>query len=179
MRTFPFIRIWHAGCATGEEVYSMAILLKEEGLLDRCKIYATDMNETVLKKAKSGIFHLKSMQKFTRNYLSAGGKKAFSDYYTARYENAIFDPGLKKNILFAQHNLVTDTSFNEFNVILCRNVMIYFNRELQNRAHRLFYKSLCLNGILVVGEKESILFSPHEEDYENMDKRERMYRKKK
>ena len=178
LRTFPFIRIWHAGCATGEEVYSLAILLKEAGLLDRCKIYATDMNEAVLKKAKSGIFPLKNMRKYTRNYLKAGGEKEFSDYYTARYENAIFHPELKKNMLFAQHNLATDTSFNEFNVILCRNVMIYFNRELQNRVHRLFYKSLCLNGILVVGEKESIHFSPHEQDYVGMDERAKMFRKK-
>lgn len=178
LRTFPFIRIWHAGCATGEEVYSLAILLQEEGLLDRCKIYATDMNEAVLRKAKSGIFPLKSMQKFTRNYLKAGGERAFSDYYTARYENAVFHQGLKKNMVFAQHNLATDGSFNEFNVILCRNVMIYFNRELQSRAHHLFHKSICLNGILVVGEKESIHFSPHEQSYDDMDERVKMYRKK-
>jgi chemotaxis protein methyltransferase CheR len=125
LRTYPFIRIWHAGCSTGEEVYSMAIVLQEAGLYDRCRIYATDMNELVLKKAKAGIFPLKQMQEYTQLYHQAGGRKAFSEYYTAAYENAIFGASLKDNMVFAHHNLATDTSFNEFNVILCRNVLIY------------------------------------------------------
>lgn len=177
LRTFPFVRIWHAGCATGEEVYSMAILLQEENLLNRSKIYATDMNEKVLAKAKSGIFPLKSMQQFTSNYLKSGGKKSFSTYYTARYDNAIFNPELKKNMVFAHHNLATDSSFNEFNVILCRNVMIYFDRKLQGQVHRLFYKSLSLSGILVLGEKESMQFTPHEQMYKRVGELAKIYRK--
>src|SRR5207302_7303256 len=123
LRTYPFVRIWHAGCSTGEEVYSMSILLQEEGLYDRCRIYATDINEAVLQKAKSGIFPINTMQENTSNYIAAGGRGTFSDYYTARYDYAIFRPQLRENVVFAQHNLVTDSSFNHFNVIFCRNVL--------------------------------------------------------
>src|SRR5439155_17804684 len=139
MRTYPFVSIWHAGCSTGEEVYSMAILLTEEGLYDRCRIYATDINDVVLQQAKDGIFPLNRMQEYTENYIRAGGKQSFSEYYTAKYDGALFSPTLTRNVVFSQHNLVTDRSFAEFNVIFCRNVLIYFDRELQDRVHGLFY----------------------------------------
>ncbi len=179
LRTYPFIRLWHAGCATGEEVYSMAILLKEEGLYDRCRIYATDINEVVLQKAKAGIFPLDRMQEYTENYISAGGKRAFSDYYLAKYGGAIFDDSLTRNVVFSLHNLVTDRSFAEFNVILCRNVLIYFDKSLQGRVHGLFYDSLAMFGILVLGSKESLRFSPYEECYEQINGQEKIYRKAK
>jgi chemotaxis protein methyltransferase CheR len=177
LRTYPFIRIWHAGCATGEEVYSMAILLEEEGLYERSRIYATDINEVVLQKAKSGIFPLDRMQEYTENYIAAGGKRAFSDYYTAKYGGALFSPGLTKNVVFSQHNLVTDRSFSEFNVILCRNVLIYFDKTLQSRVVSLFYDSLAMFGILALGSKESLRFSPYEECYEQINGPEKIYRK--
>lgn len=177
LQTYPFIRIWHAGCSTGEEVYSMAILLQEEGLYHRCRIYATDTNEKVLQNAKSGIFSLKMMQEYTHLYLKAGGKKSFSEYYTAAYDNAIFRSSLRENVVFAQHNLATDSSFNEFNVILCRNVLIYFNQVLQKRVHELFYNSLCTFGILGLGRQESIRFTSYEQYYEELIKGEKIYRK--
>ena len=177
LRTYPFVRIWHAGCATGEEVYSMAILLQEEGLYDRTRIYATDINEVLLQKAREGIFPLDKMQEYTRNYLRAGGTHSFSGYYTAAYDGALFSPALRRNVVFAQHNLVTDRSFSEFNVILCRNVMIYFDRELQSRVHRLFYESLPVYGILALGSKESLRFSAVEDHYEELSEREKIYRK--
>ena len=177
LRTYPFIRIWHAGCSTGEEVYSMAILMEEEGLYHRCRFYATDMNELVLQKARTGIFHLDSMQEYTQNYLQAGGKRSFSEYYTAAYNNAIFRSSLKENIVFSQHNLATDSSFNEFNVILCRNVLIYFNQTLQDRVHNLLYDSLSRFGVLGLGRQETIKFTPHEKHYEVLEKREKLYRR--
>jgi chemotaxis protein methyltransferase CheR len=177
LRTYPFIRIWHAGCSTGEEVYSMAILLQEEGLYQRCRLYATDLNEKVLLKAKSGIFSLKLMQNYTKLYIQSGGKKPFSEYYTAAYENAIFRTYLRENIIFAQHNLVIDSSFNEFNVILCRNVLIYFNQNLQNHVHKLFYHSLSSFGILGLGKQESIRFTPYEHKYQELVNREKLYRR--
>ena len=177
LRTYPFIRIWHAGCSTGEEVYSMAILLEEEGLYQRCRLYATDMNEMVLKQAKTGVFSMKSMQEYTNNYLQAGGKQSFSEYYTAAYENAIFRSWIRENIVFSQHNLAIDGSFNEFNVILCRNVLIYFNQSLQERVHKLLYESLGRFGVLGLGRQESLKFTPHEEQYEVLDKRDKLYRK--
>lgn len=177
LRTYPFVRVWHAGCSSGEEVYSMAVLLQEEGIYDRCRIYATDMNEVVLKKATDGIFPLSCMQEYTRNYQLAGGKRSFSDYYTARYGNAIFHPSLKENIVFAAHNLATDGSFNEFQVILCRNVMIYFNKALQRRAHQLLYSSMSMFGILGLGSKESIKYTPWEACYEELDPVNKLNRK--
>lgn len=177
LRTYPFIRIWHAGCSTGEEVYSMAILLEEEGLYHRCRIYATDMSEVVLRKAKAGIFPLDLMQEYTKLYLQAGGKRSFSEYYTAAYDNAIFRSSLKENIIFSQHNLATDRSFNEFNVIWCRNVLIYFNKSLQERVHKLLYESLSRLGILGLGRQESLKFTPHEHNYEALDKSEKLYRR--
>ena len=177
LRTYPFIRIWVAGCATGEEVYSIAILLQEEGLNERVKIYATDLNEDVLKSAKEGIYPLNLMKDYTANYQKAGGVSSFSEYYTAKYDHAIFNKSLQKHIVWAHHNLVTDASFNEFNLILCRNVMIYFNQQLQERVHKLLYDSLILFGILCLGTKESIRFTPYEECYEAMDDRQKVFRK--
>jgi len=177
LRTYPFTRIWCAGCSTGEEVYSLAILLREEGLYDRIRIYATDINEHVLATAREGVFPLERMQQYTQNYLRAGGKGDFSEYYLAAYDNVRFMRELTENVVFAQHNLAMDRSFNEFNVILCRNVMIYFDKALQNRVHRLFYESLDTFGILVLGHKESLAFSPFTEKYEAVDEAERIYRK--
>lgn len=179
LRTYPFIRLWHAGCATGEEVYSMAILLQEEGLYERSRIYATDINEVVLQKAKEGIFPVDRMQEYTENYIAAGGKRAFSDYYVARYGGALFSPTLTSKVVFSQHNLVTDRSFSEFNVILCRNVLIYFDKSLQSKVHRLFYDSLTMFGVLCLGSKESFRFSPYEECYEQLNGPEKIYRKAK
>jgi chemotaxis protein methyltransferase CheR len=177
LRTYPFVRLWHAGCATGEEVYSMAILLTEEGLYERSRIYATDINEVVLKKAKEGIFPLDRMQEYTENYIAAGGTRAFSDYYVAKYDGALFSPALTKNVVFSQHNLVTDHSFSEFNVILCRNVLIYFDKSLQARVLQLFYESLPMFGILTLGSKESLRFSPHDNAYEQLSGPQKIYRK--
>jgi len=177
LRTYPFLRIWHAGCSTGEEAYSMAILLEEEDLYDRARIYATDINEVVIRKAKDGIFPLDRMQEYTQNYLRAGGTRSFSEYYTAMYDGALFAPRLMRNIVFSQHNLVTDRSFAECNVILCRNVLIYFDRTLQQRVHKLFHESLPIYGYLGLGSKESLRFSGFEDNYEQVDRREKIYRK--
>jgi chemotaxis protein methyltransferase CheR len=177
LRTYPFTRIWVAGCSTGEEVYSLAILLHEEDVYARTRIYATDINESVLERARAGVFPLDKMREYTQNYIRAGGKRAFSEYYLARYDGAQFQRTLIENVVFAQHNLVSDRSFNEFNVILCRNVMIYFDRTLQDRVHRLFYESLMHLGILGMGHKESIHFSPYEERYEELDPSEKLYRR--
>ena len=177
MRTYPFIRIWHAGCSTGEEVYSMAILLREEGLYDRARIYATDINEVVLQRAKAGIFPLERMQEYTDNYMRAGGKRSFSEYYTAKYGGALFDQSLTKNVVFSQHNLVTDRSFSEFNVILCRNVLIYFDKTLQAKVHGLFYDSLSMFGVLVLGSKETLRLMAHEDCYQQIAPPEKIFRK--
>jgi chemotaxis protein methyltransferase CheR len=177
LRTYPFIRIWHAGCSTGEEVYSMAILLEEEGLYERARIYATDINEVVLHTAKSGIYPADKMKEYTQNYQRAGGQRSFSDYYVAKYDGAIFNSSLARNVVFSQHNLVTDRSFAEFHVILCRNVMIYFDRKLQDRVHALFYESLVPFGFLGLGSKESLRFSKYESCYEEIDARDKIYRR--
>jgi chemotaxis protein methyltransferase CheR len=177
LRAHPYIRIWHAGCSTGEEVYSLAILLQEENLYKRCRIYATDMNDFVLQKAKSGRVPMQLMRDFTRNYVRAGGKQAFSEYYVAKDDVAIFKPELMENITFSRHNLVTDTSFNEFNVIFCRNVLIYFTRSLQARVHNLIYESLAVSGTLALGRSEMVRFSPHENDYEPFELSEKLFYK--
>jgi chemotaxis protein methyltransferase CheR len=177
LRTYPFVRIWHAGCSTGEEVYSMAILLQEERLYDRCRIYATDINEAVLQKAKAGIFPIATMQENTSNYIAAGGKGTFSEYYTARYDHAIFRPSLRENVVFAQHNLVTDASFNHFNVIFCRNVLIYFNNALQERVQHLFLDSLEMFGILGLGKKETVRYTSVAASFDELDGEERLYRR--
>ena len=177
LKTYPFTRIWIAGCSTGEEVYSLAILLHEEGIYNRTRIYATDINETVLARAREGVFPLEKMQEYTENYIRAGGKRSFSEYYLAKYEGALFDRALTENVVWAPHNLVQDRSFNTFNTILCRNVMIYFDRALQTRVHQLFYDSLERFGILALGHKESIRFTGIENAYEELDVHERLYRK--
>lgn len=178
LKGLPEIRIWHAGCSTGEEAFSMAILLEEEGLYEKAKIYATDMNETVLKRAEKGIIELKRMQNYTKNYLQAGGQKAFSEYYTTDFENAHLKSSLLENIVFAQHNLVTDGSFNEFHVIICRNVMIYFNSELQAQVNGLFYESLCHGGFLGLGNKETLRTYQLADHYEDFESAQRIYLKK-
>lgn len=177
LRSYPFLRMWHAGCAAGEEVYSMAILLNEEGLLERTRLYATDMNEVGLRTARDGIFPIDAIQRYTSNYLKAGGTRSLSEYYAARYGNIIFLPQLRQKITWAHHNLVTDVSFNEFHVIICRNVMIYFNQSLQNRVHKLLYESLTMSGLLGLGSKESLSFTPYESCYEALDSAQRLYRK--
>jgi chemotaxis protein methyltransferase CheR len=177
LRTYPFVRIWQAGCSTGEEAFSVAIVLEEEGLYDRCRIYATDINAAVLRTAKAGIYPLEAMQKYTLNYLQAGGTRAFSEYYTASYDHAMLHPALQRNILFTEHNLATDGPFNEFNVILCRNVMIYFTRPLQARVHQLFYDSFVPFGILGIGSHETMRFTEHEHRYEPLAASERLYRR--
>jgi chemotaxis protein methyltransferase CheR len=177
LRTYPFTRIWVAGCSTGEEVYSLAILLTEEELYERTRIYATDINEAVLDRARSGVFPLDKMRAYTENYIRAGGTSAFSEYYVAAYDGAQFARSLVENVVFAQHNLVSDRSFNEFNVVLCRNVMIYFDRSLQARVHRLFYESLAPFGVLALGHKESLAFSPHAQDFEELEPQEKIYRR--
>ena len=177
LHTYPFTRIWCAGCSTGEEVYSLAILLQEEGLYERTRIYATDINENVLVTAREGVFPLERMKQYTQNYLRGGGKRDFSEYYVAAYDGARFSRSLVENVVFAQHNLAMDGAFNEFNVILCRNVMIYFDQELQERVHGLFYDSLERYGILALGHKESIRFTGYAGRYEEIDAEERLYRK--
>jgi chemotaxis protein methyltransferase CheR len=177
LRTYPFTRIWCAGCSTGEEVYSLAIVLEEEGLYDRTRIYATDINETVLATAKAGIFPLDKMQQYTQNYIRGGGRHDFSRYYVAAYEAAQFSSALTENVVFAQHNLAMDRAFNEFNVIVCRNVMIYFDKPLQDRVHELFYESLERFGVLALGHKESLAFTLLADRYEELDPAERVYRK--
>jgi chemotaxis protein methyltransferase CheR len=177
LRTYPYTRIWVAGCSTGEEVYSLAILLDEEGLNERTRIYATDINESVLERARAGVFPLDKMQEYTQNYIRAGGTRAFSEYYVAAYDDAQFKRTLIENVVFAQHNLVSDRSFNEFHVIVCRNVMIYFDKRLQDHVHGLFYESLVNFGILALGHKESIRFTPHAQRYEALDADEKLYRK--
>jgi chemotaxis protein methyltransferase CheR len=177
LRTYPFIRVWQAGCSLGEEAYSLAILLTEEGLYERSLIYATDINDAVVRQAREGIYPADLMQRYTQNYLQAGGTRSFSEYYTARYEFAIMRPSLRQNIVFSQHNLVSDGPFNEFNVVLCRNVMIYFNRELQERTHTLLHGSLSMFGVLGLGSKESIQCLPHQAFYKQFEAGEKLYRR--
>ena len=177
LKKYPFLKIWHAGCSSGEEVYSMAIILKEEGLYDRTQIYATDMNEIVLKQAKDGIFNISRLKQYTANYQKAGGQESFSDYYTAHYDHAVMSKSLKENILFSDHNLATDGVFGEMNLIMCRNVLIYFNRDLQNRVLGLFSDSLPNDGILSLGSKESIRFSAFSNSFEDIVREEKIYRK--
>lgn len=177
LRTWPHSRIWLAGCSMGEEVYSIAIMLEEEGLISRCRIYATDITGTVLKRAREGIYPLELMQRCTQNYIEAGGRRSFSEYYTAAYGNAIFRPALREQVVFAEHNLVTDGPFNEFNLILCRNVLIYFNRRLQDRVHHLLYDSLANFGVLGLGARETLLLTSVENRYEELDAPHRLYRR--
>lgn len=178
LKSYPFIKIWHVGCSTGEEVYSMAILLKEEGIYDRCRIYATDINEEALSKARHGIYSLNQIKQYTKNYQSFDGKKAFSDYYNAKYNFAIMKEDLKRNIVWSSHNLVSDWVFNDIHLVFCRNVLIYFDRELQNRALQLFTKSLVRKGFLCLGIKETLRFSDVDPEYEILDQNSRIYQLK-
>lgn len=177
LATHPFIRIWHAGCATGEEVYSMAILLKEANLLERSLIYGTDLNPHVLENARKGIFPVSQMQLYSRNYLASGGVHDFSSYYTANYNLAIFNEALSRKMIFATHNLVSDFSFNSFQLIFCRNVLIYFEKNLQAKVLNVFDKSLDLLGFLALGSRESLRFSPLAHKYKQLEGREKIWRK--
>jgi chemotaxis protein methyltransferase CheR len=179
LRTYPTVRIWHAGCSTGEEVYAMSILLEEEGLSERCRIYATDMDSTVLDHARQGIFPLSRMKEYTSNYFLGGGKRSLSDYFTAKYDGALFAPRLAKNVLFTQHNLAMDKSFSEFNVIICRNVLIYFDRSLKDHTLGLFSESLGTLGVLCLGHKESLRFTAFEDEFSTLSARERIFRRNK
>lgn len=178
LQTYPFIKVWHAGCSAGQEVYSMGILLEEEGMGDRVQIYATDFNEVVLQKAKDGIYPVELIREYTSNYQKAGGTQSFSDYYTADYSSVVMKRSLRDQMLFSSHNLVTDGVFGEMNVIFCRNVLIYFNRELQNKVFKLFYDSLCPGGFLCLGSKETLMFSEIADKFEVIADREKIYRKK-
>jgi len=178
LKTYPFIKIWHAGCATGEEAYSMAIIMQEEGLYDRTTIYATDFNQHALNKAKEGIFSNAMMKEYTINYQLSGGKESFSNYYTSNYDNVIMNQSLKKNIVWANHNLVTDGVFAEVHLILCRNVLIYFDNTLQNKVQKLFYDSLINGGILCLGSKEGLRFTDFSEKYTELDKKQRIFKKR-
>ncbi len=171
------IRIWSAGCSSGEEPYSLSIMTKEEGLAKHTRIYATDLNDAAIENSKKGVFRLSAMQEYTSNYHLAGGTYDFSDYYTSGYGWAKFHENVKENLVFSQHNLVTDSSFNEFNLILCRNVMIYFNRQLQDKVHGLLFQSLAPGGYLVLGSKESIRFTPFENAYKTVSPILKIYQK--
>ncbi|HET8745793.1 MAG TPA: protein-glutamate O-methyltransferase CheR [Ramlibacter sp.] len=177
LNTYPSLKVWVAGCSTGEEAYSMAILLHEEALLERTILYATDINHASLEKARKGIFDLEAMQGFTRNYQQAGGQAAFSDYYTAAYGGALMDKALRDAITFADHSLATDAVFAETHFVSCRNVLIYFNRELQDRALGLFHESLAHRGFLGLGSKETLDFSAYASQFEPVSRPERLYRR--
>jgi chemotaxis protein methyltransferase CheR len=177
LKTYSRVNIWHAGCATGEEVYSMAIMLKEEGLLDRTRIYATDYNNHSLDIAKKGIYPAQKMQLYTENYLAAGGKSSFADYYQAKFNSAKMAESLKEHITFANHNLMKDQAFAEMHLIVCRNVLIYFNPKLQNRVLTLFKESLITRGFLLLGDKETIDFSQVTESFETFSRKERIFRR--
>jgi Methylase of chemotaxis methyl-accepting proteins len=177
LATYPLIRIWHAGCSTGEEVYSMAILLKEASLLHKSILYATDLSSDVVQRAALGIFPLAPMKEYSENYIEAGGEHEFSKYYVAKYDRVIFSEDLSQKMVFSTHNLVSDGSFNEFQLILCRNVMIYFNKTLQDKVLRLFDQSLHPLGFLGLGNKETIRFSSIEHRYRQIN-REKIWRKK-
>lgn len=178
LKKYPFIKVWHAGCSTGEEVYSMAILLKEEGLYDKTQIYATDFNTLVLQRAQQAIYPIDMIKEYTLNYQKAGGINSFADYYTAKYNSVILEPLLKERIVFADHNLVTDGVFGEMNLILCRNVLIYFTKKLQTRVIKLLLDSLTPSGFLCLGSKESLQFSEYFPYFSSYLGKERIYQLK-
>ena len=161
LATYPYIRIWHAGCSTGEEIYSMAILLEEAGLMERTLLYATDINESVLEKARNAKYHIKNIEASKRNYQKAGGTEDFNKYFKIEGKHAYFTKYLGEKVVYAMHNLVTDKSFNEFNLIVCHNVLIYFNKNLQNKVIGLFYDSLAMFGYLSLSINGTLTFSPH------------------
>jgi chemotaxis protein methyltransferase CheR len=178
LKSFPFVKVWHAGCASGEEVYALAILFAEEGLDKRLTIFGTDFNDDALDRARRGIYLAERIRDYTRNYQEAGGRRSFSEYYHAKYDSAVMAPALKKHITFANHNLTIDNVFGEMHLVFCRNVLIYFNRELQDRALRLFTDSLVRGGFLCLGTKEDLRFSSVADDYEVVDGAARIYKKK-
>ena len=177
LRTYPSLKIWVAGCSTGEEVYSLAILLREEGLLPRALIYATDINESALAKAESGVYDVDRMAGFTENHRRSGARTSLSDYYTAAYGRAVFDKSLREHVVFSDHSLATDSVFAEVHLISCRNVLIYFNRELQDRVVGLFADALCRKGFLGIGAKESLRFSKRREAFDEFERDDRIFRR--
>lgn len=178
LRTYAYFKIWHAGCSTGEEVYSLAILLHEEGLLDRCQVYATDFNQKVLEIAKEGVYQKSDIEQCERNYRQSGGKKNLSDYYKSMYGSVMFNKELASRTVFADHNLVTDSVFADVNLILCRNVLIYFEKSLQEKVLGLFYESLVPSGILCLGTKESLKFSDYGKLFEGIDVKQKIFKKR-
>ncbi len=177
LRTYPFIRVWHAGCSCGEEVFSTAILLHEAGLYDRCRIYGTDIDGRALVQARRGALPLAALEESSRRYREVGGSNSLEDYFSIKDKQAFFASALRKNLVFSEHNLATDSSFNEFNLICCRNVLIYFNKALQNRVHELFAQSLCMFGVLALGNKESLGFTSWQYLYEEINRPEKLYQK--
>ncbi|MGM0566563.1 MAG: CheR family methyltransferase [Bacteroidota bacterium] len=178
LKTYPFIKIWHAGCSTGEEVYSMAIMLKEEGLLERTQIYATDYNQLVLTKAKYAVYPAENMHEFEKNYRKSGGQKSLTDYYSHEEGNIRFHNYLRKKIVFSDHNLVLDNVFAEVHMVICRNVLIYFNSHLQNRVIKLFFDSIITGGLLALGSKETLDYSAYADAFEALNPRQKIYLKK-
>jgi chemotaxis protein methyltransferase CheR len=178
LKTWPHFKIWHAGCATGEEVYSLAIILKEEGIYDRATIYATDFNDIALSRAREGIYEVKNLQKATKNYQQAGGKMSFSEYYHARYDAAVMNNKIKDRIVFSTHNLASDSVFGEMHLVFCRNVLIYFNSDLKSRALNLFTESLVHGGFLCLGTKENLRFTHADSYYDVFDHDTRIYKKR-
>ncbi|MDC8012720.1 CheR family methyltransferase [Tahibacter soli] len=178
LRTYPSLKVWVAGCSSGEEVYSLAILLREEDLLDRTLIYATDINTGALRRAEAGVYPIDRIAGFTENHRRSGARTSLSDYYTAAYGRAVFDKSLKKNVVFSDHSLATDSAFAEVHLVSCRNVLIYFNRALQDRALGLFREAICRKGFLGIGTKESLNFSAHAQAFEELDREQRLYRKR-
>lgn len=178
LRTYPSLKVWVAGCSAGEEVYSLAILLREEGLLERTLIYATDINPSALKKAESGVFDIERIPQSTENHASSGARSSLSDHYTAAYGRVVFDKSLRRHMVFSDHSLATDSVFAEMHLVSCRNVLIYFDRDLQNRALGLFRESLCRKGFLGLGSKESLAFSAHADAFDNFVLPDRIYQKK-
>ncbi len=178
LQTYTFFKVWHAGCSTGEEVYSLSILFQEEGLFDRCRVYATDFNRKVLEIAKEGVYQKAEMEEYERNYRLSGGKKRISDYYQAMYGSAMLNKELSNRIVFADHNLVTDSVFAEVHLILCRNVLIYFDKKLQEKVLKLFYESLAPSGILCLGTKENVRYTQVEDFFEVVDEKQKIYKKK-
>jgi len=178
LETYPYIRIWHAGCSTGQEVYSMAILLEEAGLAKRAQLYATDMSQAALEAAKEGIYPVDEIKLYTSNYMQAGGQESFSDYYTAKYKSVILQKRLRNRVIFAQHNLASDGVFGDMHVVVCRNVLIYFNKRLQDRVMKLFIDSLHAGGFLLLGSKERLALAEYGHIFETVDEEARIYRKK-
>lgn len=177
LRTYPSLKLWIAGCSTGEELYSFAILLREEGLLERCMLYATDINPEALRRAEAGIYPIDRVQAFSENYRAAGGKTSLSQHYAARYDCVVFDRSLRKNVVFADHSLATDSVFAEVHLVSCRNVLIYFDHQLQDHAIGLMTEALCRRGFLGLGARESLQFSAHKDAFKELLPQERWYQK--